>query len=134
MHVPCCGLESLDGFNCVPALEELYAPFNSISCLEPLMDADQLHVLDLEGNNIVEPEQLQFLTVCQDLEIVCLLNNPVCSTHPDAWHDCISSRNRSHGLGETAERAGSKSANDTSTRQQQVVRHRFSPHFQSKPG
>lgn len=43
------------------------------------MDADQLQVLDLESNSIVELEQLEFLTTCQHLGVVCLLSNPVCS-------------------------------------------------------
>lgn len=88
------------------------------------MDADQLHVLDLEGNNIAEPEQLEFLTVCENLEMICLLNNPVCSTHPDAFHDCISSRNCLLELGETADCAGYNSTMETSTQQKEVVRHR----------
>eukprot|EP00892_Ulva_mutabilis_P000240 jgi/Ulvmu1/10216/UM060_0016.1 len=98
LYLPHCGLTSLDGFNCMPALEELYAAFNLVSCLEPLMDAEHLQVLDLEGNAISELEQLDFLGACERLETVCITSNPVCNIPDLARHAALQSLNVDCGL------------------------------------
>lgn len=78
LHVPCCSVSALDGFNCMPFLEELYAAFNQVTVLEPLMDAEQLAVLDLEANLVQDLDQVDFLNACERLTWVSLLHNPVC--------------------------------------------------------
>lgn len=79
LHIPCCSVSSLDGFNCLPFLEELYAAFNEVAVLEPLMDAEHLTILDLEANLVDELDQIDFLNACEGLVCLCLHGNPVCT-------------------------------------------------------
>lgn len=56
-----CELTSLEGLTGMPALRELYAPFNDVADLEPLQGLDGLEVLDLEANAVADPEMLYYL-------------------------------------------------------------------------
>ena len=50
-----CQVKDLRGLQFSPVLQELYASFNQISCLDPLGALQQtLEVCDLEGNNITD--------------------------------------------------------------------------------
>jgi hypothetical protein len=58
-------------------LEELFASFNSITQLFPLSQCDFLAVLDLEGNEISERLELQYLAFASKLKELNLMNNPI---------------------------------------------------------
>ena len=47
-----CHVADLGGLGALPALRELYAPFNEINDLSPLAQCELMDVLDLEGNRI----------------------------------------------------------------------------------
>eukprot|EP00929_Paragymnodinium_shiwhaense_P034391 TRINITY_DN18724_c0_g1_i1.p1 TRINITY_DN18724_c0_g1~~TRINITY_DN18724_c0_g1_i1.p1 ORF type:complete len:621 (-),score=91.73 TRINITY_DN18724_c0_g1_i1:243-2105(-) len=72
-----CGLQDLDGVATMPALRELYLPFNDVTTLQPLTAADRLAVLDVEGNCISEMEEISTLWLCTDLREMCLSGNPL---------------------------------------------------------
>ncbi|GFO26863.1 leucine-rich repeat-containing protein 56 [Plakobranchus ocellatus] len=73
-----CGLEELDGISSMLNLVELYLEYNEISDLSPLSMLEQLEILDLEGNNIDDITQVQFLSLCPRLRRLALDGNPVC--------------------------------------------------------
>jgi hypothetical protein len=84
LSVSQCALVDLDGLAALPALRELYASFNSVACLEPIMDAWQLEVLDLEGNCICSQDQLEFIGCCEQMRSLHMAGNPVAS-----MTDCV---------------------------------------------
>merc|ERR1719502_133025 len=61
------------------SLEELYIAFNHIQDLSPITDDDfdSLRVLDCDGNEIADVEQVEFLSGCKRLVSLTLENNPV---------------------------------------------------------
>lgn len=76
-----CGVRQLDGLRLLPSLAELYVSYNSVSDLAALMDAPALRVLDLEGNCVADPRQLDFLSSCACLRSVTLARNPLAGAH-----------------------------------------------------
>jgi hypothetical protein len=55
-----CSLTSLEGIGTLlPALTELYASFNELVDLSAIAELEHLEVLDLEGNNVVEMDQVR---------------------------------------------------------------------------
>ena len=73
-------ISDISGLSGLPALEELYVPFNSISRLQPLVgSADFLAVADFEGNCISEESQLQCFQFCPKLQQLNLAGNAVSS-------------------------------------------------------
>lgn len=79
LYVRRCGIRELEGISGFPVLKELYAAFNCVQSLSPLIFADTLEVLDLELNEIAAPEELDALEGCQQLIALTLEGNPVAS-------------------------------------------------------
>ncbi|XP_013414483.1 uncharacterized protein LOC106176571 [Lingula anatina] len=75
-----CGLHDLDGISSMCNLKELYLAYNEISDISPCGMLDQLKILDLEGNNIDDVAQIEFLSLCSSLTHLTLDGNPVCIT------------------------------------------------------
>ncbi|CAL1529580.1 unnamed protein product [Lymnaea stagnalis] len=74
-----CGLEELDGISSMLSLQELYLEYNEISDLSPLAMLEELETLDLEGNNIDDITQVQYLSLCPKLRCLALDGNPICA-------------------------------------------------------
>ncbi|ESL08828.1 hypothetical protein TRSC58_03463 [Trypanosoma rangeli SC58] len=73
-------LETLSGIGvCAPVLEELYAPFNSVHDVMPLLDlSETLEVVDLEGNDIRDVSSLlHSLPLLRNVKYLTLQGNPV---------------------------------------------------------
>lgn len=73
-----CGLLELDGISSMISLTEVYLSYNEISDISPVSMLDNLQILDLEGNNVEEISQIQFLAMCTQLKKLTLESNPVC--------------------------------------------------------
>lgn len=58
--------------------KELYVAYNSISDLSQLTWLDHLEVLDLEGNNIEDIDQMQYLGLCGKLSRLTVEGNLIC--------------------------------------------------------
>ncbi|XP_039600350.1 leucine-rich repeat-containing protein 56 isoform X2 [Polypterus senegalus] len=85
--VRCC-LSDLDGIPSFCSLKELYLAYNDISDLSQVSMLDHLVILDLEGNNIEDIIQVQYLGLCSKLSVLTLEGNPVCLTpRPGATED-----------------------------------------------
>ncbi len=82
LYVRRCGIRELEGVSGFPVLKELYAAFNCVRSLSPLIFADTLEVLDLELNEVAAPEELDALEGCQQLIALTLEGNPVTAS-PD---------------------------------------------------
>ena len=61
-------------------MEELYIGYNEIDELFDIGFIEHLTVLDFEGNNIKDPEQLYYLRRCRKLTHLNLKYNPVAET------------------------------------------------------
>jgi len=72
-----CGLQELDNLGALPELQELYLAFNDIRQLSPLVESDQLQVLDLEANLVSDMEQVEFLQLGPSLQELTLRGNPI---------------------------------------------------------
>ncbi|KAF8292680.1 hypothetical protein TcYC6_0113970 [Trypanosoma cruzi] len=73
-------VETLRGIGaCAPALEELYASFNSVHDITPLLDlSETLEVVDLEGNDIRDASSLiHSLKLLRKVKYLTLQGNPV---------------------------------------------------------
>ncbi|XP_071120654.1 leucine-rich repeat-containing protein 56-like [Mytilus edulis] len=80
-----CGLLELDGISSMISLTEVYLSYNEISDISPISMLDNLQILDLEGNNVEDISQVQFLGMCTQLNRLTLESNPVCVTpSPDS--------------------------------------------------
>lgn len=77
LHIARCELTEVNGIQAFEQLEELYASFNQIGDLFDISFLEHLLVLDLEGNNVKDPEQLHYLRRLQKLEELNLMHNPV---------------------------------------------------------
>merc|ERR1719162_1261653 len=73
-----CGLQDLNGVSAIPALREFYLPFNDVADLSPLSAHDYLEVLDIEGNEVLDLEEVLVLKHCVSLRELTLTGNPVC--------------------------------------------------------
>lgn len=74
-----CSLKELAGVNSFPNLTELYASYNLIEDVSDLMFAAKLTVLDLEGNEIREMENLRNLSGLENLTRLSIAANPFAS-------------------------------------------------------
>lgn len=78
-----CGLQDVDGVSAMCSLKELYLAYNEVSDISPISMLDRLDTLDLEGNNIDDLAQIEFLSLCTSLRCLTIEGNPVCLTpHP----------------------------------------------------
>ncbi|KAL8572822.1 hypothetical protein ACOMHN_024998 [Nucella lapillus] len=73
-----CALQELDGVSSMLSMRELYLAYNEIQDISPLAMMEDLEILDLEGNNIDDIGQIQYLTLCTKLRHLTLDGNPVC--------------------------------------------------------
>ncbi|XP_032300916.1 leucine-rich repeat-containing protein 56 isoform X2 [Coturnix japonica] len=78
LWMTCCGLLDLDGISACSSLKELYVAYNKISDLCPLCFLDHLEVLDLEGNNIEDINQMRYLGLCCKLRSLTVEGNLIC--------------------------------------------------------
>ncbi|XP_040529077.1 leucine-rich repeat-containing protein 56 isoform X6 [Gallus gallus] len=78
LWMACCGLLDLDGISACSSLKELYIAYNKISDLCPLSFLDHLEVLDLEGNDIEDINQMQYLGLCCKLSSLTVEGNLIC--------------------------------------------------------
>ncbi|ESO95474.1 hypothetical protein LOTGIDRAFT_160627 [Lottia gigantea] len=80
-----CGLNEVDGISSMTSLQEVYLPYNEISDISALSMLDDLQILDLEGNNIDDIAQMQYLALCDKLTRLTIEGNPVCTMRtPDS--------------------------------------------------
>lgn len=63
----------------LPRFQELYVAYNNISDLSQVSMLECLEVLDLEGNDVDDLVQVQYLGLCRQLRTLTLEGNPVCS-------------------------------------------------------
>ncbi|XP_008279972.1 leucine-rich repeat-containing protein 56 [Stegastes partitus] len=77
-----CCLQCLDGISTLCSLKELYLAYNYVSELSPIGMLENLQLLDLEGNDVDDLVQVQYLGLCPKLQILTLEGNPVC-LHPN---------------------------------------------------
>eukprot|EP00755_Sulcionema_specki_P032690 Sspe_Gene.19884::Locus_7272_Transcript_1_1_Confidence_1.000_Length_1536::g.19884::m.19884 len=75
-----CGVQQLGGASAFPLLEEVYLAFNNITDISPLAGLAHLTTLDLEGNQIKDIEDVQFMAECLCLRNLTLEGNPVALT------------------------------------------------------
>ncbi|XP_053139498.1 leucine-rich repeat-containing protein 56 isoform X2 [Hemicordylus capensis] len=73
-----CGLPDLDGISSCCFLKELYIAYNNIVELSQVSLLEHLEILDLEGNNIEDLTQIQYLGLCPKLAILTVEGNPIC--------------------------------------------------------
>lgn len=59
--------------------QELYVAYNSISQLSQIGMLENLQLLDLEGNDVEDLVQIQYLGLCGKLRALILEGNPVCA-------------------------------------------------------
>eukprot|EP00056_Hartaetosiga_gracilis_P021560 m.24857 g.24857 ORF g.24857 m.24857 type:complete len:571 (-) comp9142_c0_seq1:19-1731(-) len=71
-----CNLSDLNGISMMPSLQELYLAFNHISMCAPLSICENLQIIDLEGNNISDISQVEFLGLLPSLSSLTLEGNP----------------------------------------------------------
>jgi len=73
-------LQDLGGITAMPVLEELYISFNDVRDLSPLYTHDTLQVLDVEGNQIEDFDDVASLQTVISLRELTLNSNPVCKS------------------------------------------------------
>lgn len=62
----------------ISQLQELYLSYNNVSDLSQVGMLENLQLLDLEGNDVEDLVQVQYLSLCSKLERLTLEGNPVC--------------------------------------------------------
>ncbi|XP_026032216.1 leucine-rich repeat-containing protein 56 isoform X2 [Astatotilapia calliptera] len=62
----------------ISQLQELYLSYNNVSDLSQVGMLENLQLLDLEGNDVDDLVQVQYLSLCSKLERLTLEGNPVC--------------------------------------------------------
>ncbi|XP_054476744.1 leucine-rich repeat-containing protein 56 [Anoplopoma fimbria] len=77
-----CSLQDLDGICTFTSLKELYVAYNNVSDLSQVGMLEKLQLLDLEGNDVDDLVQIQYLGLCGKLQTLTLEGNPVC-VHPN---------------------------------------------------
>jgi Leucine-rich repeat (LRR) protein len=77
LHLGRCELKEVQGIQAFEQLEELYISYNEIDELFDIGFIEHLTVLDLEGNNIKDFDQLYYLKRCRNLTHVNMKYNPV---------------------------------------------------------
>ncbi|TNV71337.1 hypothetical protein FGO68_gene1216 [Halteria grandinella] len=78
LHLARCELKEVQGIQAFINLEELYISHNMIEELFDIGFLENLSVLDIEGNNIKEIQQLYYLKRCKQLQNLNIAHNPVC--------------------------------------------------------
>uniref|UniRef100_A0A3Q4GVZ6 Leucine rich repeat containing 56 n=1 Tax=Neolamprologus brichardi TaxID=32507 RepID=A0A3Q4GVZ6_NEOBR len=73
-----CCLRDLDGITTFCAVTELYLSYNNVSDLSQVGMLENLQLLDLEGNDVDDLVEVQYLSLCSKLERLTLEGNPVC--------------------------------------------------------
>ncbi|KAM4733377.1 leucine-rich repeat-containing protein 56 [Anableps anableps] len=78
-----CCVQDLSGISAFHSLKELYLPYNKVSDLSQVAMLENLQLLDLEGNCVDDLIQIQYLSLCPNLQTLALEGNPVCTRpHP----------------------------------------------------
>lgn len=77
LHLARCELKEIQGIHAFQSLEELYISYNEIEELFDIGMLDFLQVLDMEGNNVKDVDQLFYLSRCKSLTSVNFKLNPV---------------------------------------------------------
>jgi Leucine-rich repeat (LRR) protein len=77
LHLGRCELKNIQGIQVFEQLEELYIGYNEIDSLFDISFIEYLSVLDFEGNNIKDIDQLIYLKRCTELTHVNMKNNPL---------------------------------------------------------
>lgn len=62
-----------------PYFQELYIAYNNVSDLSQVAMLENLELLDLEGNDVDDLVQIQYLGLCLKLHTLTLEGNPVCA-------------------------------------------------------
>lgn len=70
-------LQNIDGISAFPKLKELYCAFNNISSLSSLFFNETIQVLDIEGNQIEDFNEIESLQYCFSLFSLNLAGNPI---------------------------------------------------------
>ncbi|XP_035796507.2 leucine-rich repeat-containing protein 56 isoform X2 [Amphiprion ocellaris] len=73
-----CCLQDLAGISTLCSLKELYLAYNNVSDVSQVGMLENLHLLDLEGNDVDDLVQVQYLGLCSTLRTLTLEGNPVC--------------------------------------------------------
>ncbi|KAM9376092.1 leucine-rich repeat-containing protein 56 [Pholidichthys leucotaenia] len=73
-----CCLQDIDGISTFSCLKELYLGYNNVSELSQIGMLENLQLLDLEGNDVDDLVQIQYLGLCSKLQTLTLEGNPVC--------------------------------------------------------
>lgn len=77
LHIARCELKEVQGIQAFEQLEELYISYNEIDELFDIGFIEHLTVLDFEGNNVKDFDQLYYLKRCRNLTYVNMKYNPV---------------------------------------------------------
>lgn len=77
LHIARCELKEVQGIQAFEQLEELYISYNEIDELFDIGFLEHLKVLDMEGNNVKDLDQLFYLRRCFELTHLNLKYNPV---------------------------------------------------------
>lgn len=59
-------------------VQELYVAYNTVSDLSQVGMLENLQLLDMEGNDVDDLVQVQYLGLCGKLQTLTLEGNPVC--------------------------------------------------------
>lgn len=74
-----CQLQDLQGIGAMQSLKELYVAFNYVAETSPLHWHESLEILDMEGNNLEDFNDLLELGTCESLRDLTICYNPVCA-------------------------------------------------------
>ena len=77
LQIARCELKEIQGILAFEFLEELYMSYNEVSDLFDIGFLEHLQVIDLEGNNVKDLDQIYYLQRCPKLTEVNLKSNPV---------------------------------------------------------
>jgi Leucine-rich repeat (LRR) protein len=77
LHIGRCELKDVQGIQAFEQLEELYIGYNELDDLFDISFIEHLTVLDFEGNNLKNIDELYKLRKCRKLTHLNLKYNPV---------------------------------------------------------
>ena len=128
-------VELIEGVGTMGQLKELYLAFNNISDLSPLSVLENLTLLDIECNQVKEPEQMTHLALCKSLSSVFVDGNPVCEklgkTYRRKLLSLIPNLKCLNGI-DSREFSSSEEANDSIVREKLLIARSISNlHFQT---